>query len=83
MQQETFVNHYQTLQVHPAAPLDLITAAYWHLVGSGPSANGDDESAAAVHQLSKAYAVLADPSARVIYDRSIELEPQPLVPKLR
>ncbi|MCH8814915.1 MAG: hypothetical protein IH957_07435 [Chloroflexi bacterium] len=82
MQQETSVNHYQTLQVHPAAPLDLIAAAYWHLVGSGPSQNGD-VSVAVVHELSKAYAVLTDAAARDAYDRSIELKPQPLVPKMR
>ena len=83
MQPETSVNHYQTLQVHPAAPLDLITGAYWHLVGSAPSGNGHDQSATAVHELSKAYAVLADPAARATYDRSIELQPQPLVPRMR
>jgi curved DNA-binding protein CbpA len=83
MQQEAFVNHYQTLQVHPAAPLDLITGAYWHLVGSTPSDNGGNQSALVVHDLSRAYAVLADPIARATYDRSIELKPQPLVPKLR
>ena len=83
MHREAFVDHYQTLQVHPAAPMDLITGAYWHLVGSTPSGSGGDESAAVVHELSRAYAVLADPAARATYDRSIELKAQPLVPKLR
>lgn len=74
--------HYEKLQIHPAAPLDLITAAYWHLVSATNLQTSNDSRAEAVHGLSAAYAALTDPTTRARYDRSISLLPQPIVPKL-
>src|SRR5881397_3349807 len=47
--------HYQILQVHPAAPLDLITAAYWRLVGQAQTAVPDKASEVAVYHLTRSY----------------------------
>jgi len=80
--QPSSLTHYERLQVHPAAPLDLITAAYWHLVSATSSKTSNGSHPEVVHELSTAYGVLADPTARAGYDRSISLLPQPLVPKL-
>ncbi len=80
--QPSSISHYETLQVHPAAPLDLITAAYWHLVSATNSQTSNGSRAEAVHELSTAYATLTDSNTRAGYDRSISLLPQPIVPKL-
>src|SRR5439155_10612314 len=60
--------HYQILQVHPAAPLDLITAAYWRLVGQAQTAVPDKASEVAVYHLTRSYQVLADSHSRAEYD---------------
>ena len=78
--------HYQILQVHPAAPLDLITAAYWRLVGQAQAATPDKASEVAVYHLTRSYQVLADSHSRAEYDvflgiPSDQLPPQ--VPKRR
>src|SRR5438034_3204463 len=78
--------HYQILQVHPAAPLDLITAAYWRLVGQAQTAVPDKASEVAVYHLTRSYQVLADSHSRAEYDvflgiPSDQLPPQ--VPKRR
>lgn len=74
---------YEILQVHPAAPLDLITAAYWRLVDRLQSARSSNQLAAAsLHRLTKAYQTLADPGSRPAYDLSVGLAPEGLIPRL-
>ena len=73
--------YYEILQVHPAAPLDLVTAAYWRLADRLQADRGSDsQAAAALHRLTKAYQTLADPNSRAVYDPSIGLPPEPPYP---
>src|SRR5438093_3436733 len=74
--------HYQILQVHPAAPLDLITAAYWRLVGQAQAAAPDKASEMAVYHLTRSYQVLADPNSRAEYDRFLGLPSEQLLPQV-
>jgi curved DNA-binding protein CbpA len=77
------INYYQALGVHPAAPLDLITAAYWHRAGEAQNARGSDPDAERLlYYLTKAYQTLADARTREQYDRAIGLGAQPPVPSL-
>ena len=77
-------NYYEILQVHPAAPLDLVTAAYWRLADRLQADRGSDsQAAAALHRLTKAYQTLADPNSRAAYDPSIGLPSQPSYPPPR
>lgn len=73
--------HYQILQVHPTAPLELITCAYWRLV-SMAQGEGISEKASeiAVYHLTRAYQVLANPAARADYDLYLGIAPLPLRP---
>jgi len=74
---------YEQLQVHPSAPLDLITAVYWRLVGRIQTARGSGRSSdaeAGLYHLTRAYEALAHPNGRAAYDRSIGVEARPLVP---
>lgn len=74
--------YYETLQVHPAAPTDLVTAAYWrlnHEVEQTSAQGGVDRRR---HELAQAYAVLADPASRDSYDRSAGIPPREHVPKV-
>ena len=74
---------YELLQVHPAAPLDLITAAYWRLAGQAQTRRASDPTAeGALHQLTRAYQVLADPAQRSAYDVGIGVGERALSPKL-
>src|SRR5437773_6452685 len=74
--------HYQILQVHPAAPLDLITAAYWRLVGQAQSVAPDKASEVAVYHLTRSYQVLADPHSRAEYDVFLGVPPEQLPPQV-
>ena len=74
--------HYQILQVHPAAPLDLITAAYWRLVGQAQAAAPDKASEVAVYHLTRSYQVLADPHSRAEYDVFLGLPHEQLPPQV-
>jgi len=74
--------HYQILQVHPAAPLDLITAAYWRLVGQAQSVAPDKASEVAVYHLTRSYQVLADPHSRAEYDVFLGIPPEQLPPQV-
>lgn len=77
------INYYQALGVHPAAPLDLITAAYWHRAGEAQNARGSNPDAErALYYLTKAYETLADARSREQYNRAIGIGPQPPVPSL-
>ena len=73
--------HYQILQVHPTAPLELITCAYWRLV-SMAQGDGISEKASeiAVYHLTRSYQVLANPAARADYDLYLGIAPLPLRP---
>ena len=73
-------NYYEVLQVHPAAPLELITGAYWWLINREQEARSAGRSAgrsieAALHHLTKAYQTLADPTLRRSHDVSLGLPP--------
>lgn len=74
--------HYQILQVHPGAPLDLITAAYWRLVSHAQAGPADKASEVAVYHLTRSYQVLADHNARAEYDLSLGISSDDLVPKV-
>ena len=79
---KTGPTHYQILQVHPAAPLDLITAAYWRLVGQAQSVAPDNASEVAVYHLTRSYQVLADPHSRAEYDVFLGIPPEQLPPQV-
>src|SRR6266542_5496291 len=75
--------HYQILQVHPAAPLDLITAAYWRLVGQAQTASTPDKaSEVAVYHLTRSYQVLADPHSRAEYNVFLGISSEQLPPRV-
>lgn len=74
---------YEVLQVHPAAPLELITAAYWRLAGEAQSRRSVDKAAEGdLHGLTRAYQTLTNPELRVDYDRSIGVAEQHLAPQV-
>jgi curved DNA-binding protein CbpA len=78
---------YEVLQIHPAAPLELITAIYWRLAGQTQTRRATDPAAEAeLHQLTRAYQTLTKPELRAEYDASIgvgEQSPAPRVPQTR
>ena len=70
---------YEVLHVHPAAPQDLITAAYWKLTGLLRVSRESDKAAeVGLYNLTRAYQVLADHRSREAYDHSVGLGVQPL-----
>ena len=76
-------NYYEVLQVHPAAPLELITSAYWWLVNREQESRSAGRATEAVlHQMTKAYQTLADPSLRRSYDASLGLPARAPFPAL-
>jgi len=78
-------NYYEVLQVHPAAPLELITGAYWWLINRQQEARSADYATdVSLHHLTKAYQTLADPTLRRSHDASLGLPPPapfPAVPQ--
>ncbi len=76
---------YDILQVHPAAPPDLITAAYWRLAGRAQAerATSDPSASATLWTLTRAYEVLSRPRSRVAHDQHYGISPQPLAPSVR
>jgi curved DNA-binding protein CbpA len=81
MARKKLPDYYQRLQIHPAAPPDLVTAAYWELAGAARN-DGNGSSGRRLHQLSNAYAVLADVNARTAYDQAVGLPRQRIAPRL-
>jgi len=76
-------NCYRLLQVHPAAPAELITAVYWRLVGRAQVSSGSEISKdIRMRELSRAYDVLSDPVKRADYDKSMRLGPPEELPSL-
>src|SRR5687768_4359852 len=74
---------YSLLQVHPAAPLELITAVYWRLIGRARvSSSGGGAEANRVRQLERAYQVLSDPEKRAAYDSAMNIQAAAALPDL-
>jgi curved DNA-binding protein CbpA len=74
---------YEVLQVHPAAPLELITAAYWRLAGEVQSRRSADPTAEVqLHQYTRAYQILTNHESRAEYDSSIGIAEQSLAPNV-
>ena len=62
---ETFKDHYQTLQVHPDADATMIEAVYWHLARRYNAKAGSERWAYGnLDDLNEAYSILASPSRR-------------------
>ena len=81
--EESSENYYELLQVHPAAPLELITGAYWWLINREQQAkNAGYDTEMALHHLTKAYQTLADPILRRSHDVSLGLPPPAPFPAL-
>ncbi len=77
------VTFYEILQVHPAAPPDLITAAYWSLTGHVQSSRAEDGLAQrALYHLTRSYETLSKSESRMNYDLGIGLRSQPVAPGL-
>ncbi len=68
---------YQTLQLHPEAPLSLLTEAYWLLVSSAraSSSNRSPANGSRIEELNAAYAMLVNESARQSYDQAHGVRP--------
>ncbi len=75
---------YDILEVHPAAPPDLITAAYWRLAGRAQAerAMNDPLGSAKLWTLTRAYEVLSRPPSRAAHDQHYGIPPQPLTPSV-
>ena len=75
---------YEILQVHPAAPLDLITAVYWRLAGRAQAerATSDPSASATLWTLTRAYEVLSRPPSRSAHDQHYGIPPQHLAPRV-
>lgn len=72
---------YNLLQIHPAAPLDLVSAAYWRLAAQAHAARRADEaSERRLADLTEAYRVLSDSDRRHAYDLYAGLTPQAVAP---
>ena len=63
---------YRTLQLHPAAPRDLIEKVYWFLASS---VHSSPVSSSRVQDLNDAYATLVNESARQSYDEAHGVRP--------
>jgi hypothetical protein len=58
---------YRTLQLHPAAPRDLVEKAYWLLASS---VHSSPVSGSRIEELNAAYGMLVDDAARRSYDEA-------------
>ncbi len=69
--------------MHPAAPMDLITAAYWRLADQAQRTRGSNAwSEINLHRLTRAYQTVVDPGSRAAYDLAMGLGNQRLIPRL-
>lgn len=76
-------SYYRLLQVHPAAPVELIRAAYWRLVGRVRVGLEKKQSAEVrLRRLARAFEALSDPSRRSAYDRRRGIPQSDTVPAL-
>ena len=65
---ETFKDHYLTLQVHPDANASMIEAVYWNLARRYNAEAGSQRCAyGKLDDLNEAYSILASPSRRAEY----------------
>jgi len=64
-------NPYQTLQLHPAAPRELIDEAYWTLVERVRATKASSASESALSALNGAYAALSNADRRQGVDRAL------------
>jgi curved DNA-binding protein CbpA len=63
-------DYYAILQVHPAAGVDQIRAAYLRQIGRWhPDRNTSEEATRRTAQINAAWEVLQDPTRRAAYDR--------------
>lgn len=66
--------YYEALHLHPAAPAELVSAAYWKLVGEEHDRRKADASAGRrIHELTQLYQVLANAESRAEYNLSLGL----------
>ncbi len=64
-------DYYATLQVHPEADQEVISAAYRRLAAKyHPDVSASPDAAEKMKQLNKAYEVLSDSDRRAAYDHS-------------
>ena len=64
-------DHYEILQVHPAAHVDVIQAAYRRLaLLYHPDRNKSAEAAEMMKRLNIVYGILSEPERRAVYDRA-------------
>lgn len=74
------VSAYRLLGVHPAAPNDLLNAAYWRTASELQRRRTDDESVdATLYAITRSYELIANPEARAAYDASIGLSVTPVM----
>jgi len=74
---------YELLQIHPAAPLELVTAVYWRLAGETQTRRATDPAAEThLHQLTRAYQTLTRPELRAEYDAAIGVSEQNAAPRV-
>jgi len=73
---------YEVIQVHPAAPLDLITAAYWKLTGLLQASRTDKAAEIALYHLTRSYQTLADHRTRQAYDQTLGVTVQQSTPQM-
>jgi curved DNA-binding protein CbpA len=80
---ESVLTCYEVLEVHPAAPLELITAAYWRLAGEVQTRRSADPLAEAeLHQYTRSYQILTNHETRAEYDSSVGIAEQSLAPNV-
>lgn len=82
MNMESMATHYQFLVVDYLASDDKVFSAYQHLLrqlAPNGDADNEQEAAAALRQVNKAYVVLSDPASRREYNNSL-LQSVPIPP---
>ncbi len=71
--QDSSIDYYEVLHLHPSAHPDVVQAAYRRLaLLYHPDKNPSSETTNLMAQVNQAYEVLSDPGKRAAYDRSRE-----------